>query len=60
MGWIGTKYISMELIVDKYLSNPRGSVKVTVLGPIHCYPIVPMYNSPVEIRVRISMKMANL
>ncbi len=52
MGWIGTETnISMELIVDKYLSDPRGSVKVTVLGPIHCYPIVPMYNSPVEIRV---------
>ena len=52
MGSPGTEInISMELIVDKYLSDPRGSVKVTVLTIGYADIEKPLYNSPVEIRV---------
>ena len=53
IGWTGMgANISMELIVDKYNESPTGNIKVTVLQKKRdTGEIIPLYGSPVEIRV---------
>jgi len=55
LGWTGMEAnISMEVVIDKYMEDPRGEVKVQVLQKHKTSgEIRPIWSSPVELRVPI-------